>query len=701
MPSKKLHIRLSVVLCILTVLVALAYRANAQQDDQFNIWTKRYSNKRMGVNQREVILNPKNVNTRTFGKIYQRDIVGHVYAQVLYMHDVETHLGHRNLILVATMANYVYAFDADDPDESDPIWVQQLGNSAPLSDNVLGIGPPYCYTVFTNIAIEIGILSTPVIDTDTNIMYVVAMNKDSSDPYVYHHRIYGLDVATGEIVLGPKVIEASVPGNGPDNVDGRIHFNSKDQNQRPGLLLSNGIVYVAFGSFCDTLPYVSIYTHLSVVAFDPLNKISLSFFIIAIQHGWLLGYDAKTLELKRKWNGSPNAYRVSIWMSGDAIATDENGSLYFATANGEYDPENMSYGNSIVRIDPDDVDSEGLMKVKDHYRPEPTVDRLGTASTGVTVIPGTKLIMSGSKEGWLLLQNREQMNGQDDTPFNSSKIVQIMDLSKDNMHQTPMLYMTESKNYVYTWPESCPILQLKLDINNETDGRLKIEKRGKFVLPERDMPGGMLTLSANGQDIKTGIVWASRAIGDAKDMVQPGVLHAYAASDVSKELWSSLMAGADDVGAFPKFVEPTVIAGRVFLPTQSFGMDRNTKVNVYGLFKPRIVYPPTTVDGSQTLYITATGNGPLQYRWFEVSGDGEEIPVEGGKSKSLVADPSKEYFCRVLSPYGEVQSDTVSLATARRPGQPYKSTAGRSIHESHVAQFATLAAVALSILLLI
>jgi len=49
----------------------------------------------------------------------------------------------------------------------------------------------------------------------------------------------------------PVYITASYPGNGNGSVNGVITFEQQKQNQRPGLLLYNGIVYITWASHCD------------------------------------------------------------------------------------------------------------------------------------------------------------------------------------------------------------------------------------------------------------------------------------------------------------------------------------------------------------------------------------------------------------------------------------------------------------------
>src|SRR5262249_21637311 len=155
---------------------------------------------------------------------------------------------------------------------------------------------------------EIGITSTPVIDPATNIVYLTAKTKEVQGNNVsYVHRLHALDLATGQEALGgPVVIAPLVRGRGYASVKGVVSFNPLRQLQRPALLLSNGVVYAAFGSLGDVLPY----------------------------NGWLVGFDARTLKQIQVFNATPNGREAGIWMSGGGPAADSAGNIYVATGNG-------------------------------------------------------------------------------------------------------------------------------------------------------------------------------------------------------------------------------------------------------------------------------------------------------------------------------------------------------------------------------
>src|SRR5215831_11206039 len=240
------------VLIMLTALILPGWtgrieyaHTSSDTSDAPSVVTQHNDNGRAGANVRETILNTSNVNSDRFGKLFSRQVDGCIYAQPLFVPDVSIpQQGIHNVVYVATEHDSVYAYDADDATASSPLWQVSLGNSVPSSD----ISPDY-----RDLTPEIGITSTPVIDANSGTIYVVAKTKDESG---WHQKLHALDISTGiEKFGGPVEISASVQGFGDGNVGGVISFNPLLQLNRPGLLLSSGVVYIAFGSHGDTDPY--------------------------------------------------------------------------------------------------------------------------------------------------------------------------------------------------------------------------------------------------------------------------------------------------------------------------------------------------------------------------------------------------------------------------------------------------------------
>src|SRR5258708_15629603 len=240
---------------------------------QVSVLTQHNDNSRTGANLKEISLKTSNVNVSTFGKLFGMPVDGFVFAQPLYMPSVNLpNIGTHNVLFVATAHDSVYAFDADTGAQ---LWRKSLGTAVPSS---------VINTV--NIQVEVGIISTPVIDPSTNTLYVVAKTYENS---VQIFRLHALDILNqgAEKLGGPIQIAGQYPGSGVSN-DGAGHvlFVAAEENQRPALTLVNGVVYVAFASHEDRNPYP----------------------------GWVLAYSAANLQQLATYNTTPNAGRGALRM---------------------------------------------------------------------------------------------------------------------------------------------------------------------------------------------------------------------------------------------------------------------------------------------------------------------------------------------------------------------------------------------------
>src|SRR4051812_10935346 len=271
-----------------------------------------------GLNNNETILTPANVNNNTFGKLFSYSVTGQIYAEPLYVSNLNMGaLGTHNVVFVATENNDVYAFDAvNNGAGGGLLWHANLGPA--VSNSLLG---PANYNDITP---QVGITSTPVIDLPTNTMYIDSFTSPSSG--VYQHKIWALDVTTGLQKVAPKLVAASIQGNNPaDQVGNVITFNAKQQLQRSALTLLNGVVYAAYAGYGDANPY----------------------------HGWILGFDASNLNLVKVFNDTPNvtspedasAGRGGIWQAGAGLASDGT-HLYVMTGNGDFDAAAGDFGDS-------------------------------------------------------------------------------------------------------------------------------------------------------------------------------------------------------------------------------------------------------------------------------------------------------------------------------------------------------------------
>ena len=181
---------------------------------QISVATSRYDNQRDGQNLNETILTPANVNVDEFGKLFAQTVDGYVYAQPLYVPNVSVpNLGTHNVLYIATQHDSVYAFDADDNQgrNASALWRRSFINPK-KGITTVSSGDQNC----TDIIPEMGITSTPVIDTNSGTMYVVARTKENGS---YFQRLHALDITSGKERAGsPVVIKAKVKGTGDGSV---------------------------------------------------------------------------------------------------------------------------------------------------------------------------------------------------------------------------------------------------------------------------------------------------------------------------------------------------------------------------------------------------------------------------------------------------------------------------------------------------
>ena len=216
------------------------------------VFTHHNDNARTGQNLNETVLSPANVSAASFGKLAAFALDGNSHASPLYVAGVPIPgQGTHNVVYVATEHNSVYAFDADGLSAT-PLWHVSFINPAAGVTTVPSGDTGEC----CDIAPEIGITGTPVIDPVTRTLYVVAKTKEiAGGNTTYRQRLHALDLATGaEKFGGPVLVQASVPGTGGGAQGGNVPFDALRQNQRLSLLLNNGVVYVGFGAHGDHSP---------------------------------------------------------------------------------------------------------------------------------------------------------------------------------------------------------------------------------------------------------------------------------------------------------------------------------------------------------------------------------------------------------------------------------------------------------------
>lgn len=489
---------------------------------------------RTGQNLTEMVLTTSNVSSQGFGLLHNLMVDGKVDAEPLYLSHLSIAGATHNVVFIATEHDSVYAFDSDSGTQ---LWkVSLLGSGETTSDNH-GCG---------QITPEIGITSTPVIDRSAGphgTIFVVAMSKKSP---AYFQRLHALDVTTGaELLGGPTTIQASYPGTGANSSNGQVIFDPGQYAERAGLLLSGGVIYTGWTSHCDINPYT----------------------------GWVIAYNEANLSQNGVLNLTPNGSEGSIWQSGGGLAADGQGNIYALTANGTFDtsldangfPSKGDFGNAFVKIS----NSGGKLQVVDYFTMSGTVSESNQdadlGSGGIMLLPNlingagatVQLAVGAGKDSNLYVVNRANLG-----KFHSSGDLIYQELTgvlPNGVWGVPAYF----NNAVYY----CDVDNtLKLfSISNAMLSAATSHTSTSFAYP-----GAYPSISANGGS--NGIVWAIENTSSA-------VLHAYLASDLSRELYNSGQAGSrDSFGAGNKFITPMIADGKVFAATTN-------SVGVFGLLQ--------------------------------------------------------------------------------------------------------------------
>ncbi|HSU52674.1 MAG TPA: LamG-like jellyroll fold domain-containing protein [Candidatus Dormibacteraeota bacterium] len=622
------------------------------------ILTQHNDNNRSGENLNEALLNVGNVNTNTFGLVYTRPVDDQIYAQPLIATNVAIPgKGTHNLLIIVTVNDTVYAYDADDPTVILPYWQTNLtGNFngtnavAPLNTDLTGA----CGGNYRDFSGHFGIVGTPVIDPATKIIYLVARTKETSIfGTTFVQRLYALDLTSGTNRIAPVIISGSFGGQ---------TFDPQKNNQRAALTLANGHIFIGWSSHCDWGPY----------------------------HGWVMAYDAATLAQLAVYCDTPTGGNGGIWMSGQGLCADSSGNVFLSVGNGTVgvsgnasDPTNRAM--SFLKLNGSTLNTMSWFTPYNWNTLNGGDWDLGAG--GLLMIPGTSLLIGGGKSSssipsYLYLVNRDNMGGLTSSSTTNDNIIQNIPVTPtgigvNHIHGAPVWWDAADGSYLYVWGESDRLHQYKFDKLN-----------GVFFQPAyaqsptpawvNGMTGGMLTISANGTNAGTGILWGSHQFtGDANQAVRPGIIHAYDAQNVTNELWNSeQFSSRDSVGLYAKFVPPTVFNSKVYLATFS------SRLNVYGLLpasRSLIFQQPQTTTRFAgepvTISVAAAGSSPLSYQW--VFNGTNALP--GATNSSLVLNPVQfahagTYSCLITNSLGSTNTTAATLTVLTAPTISYVQT---------------------------
>jgi len=581
----------------------------------FAVTTRSYDNTRSGANTQETILTPAAVRTSGVKRLFSLALPGDARgceAQPLIVPGVKlTDNSTHDVVYIATMANRVFAFDANNGAQ---LWTVQLGTPIKSNKSI----DEYL------INDHWGILSTPVIDTQAGVMYAGVWTSADGSPEKGQHFLHAIRLRDGSAVHQPLSLEGVSynPGQGRPVQQ----FRSAERKQRAALTLVNGTVFIGFGTIAESA---------------------------ATARGWLIAVDTRTFKITATWTSTSHGSGGGIWHSGGGPAADAEGNIYVVTGNGAFDAV-TDFGESIVKLryTPPGASSAGSLAVVDWWTPwtdngrtggnpegeaakqpkakaRPTNFRkdahlarlLGAdamnmsdswgdqdfGAAGPVLAPTIGAILASSKDGILYTGNLQNLGRTQPTDLDPAATVRnyaklkappifytfypgphpspapthITDLNfwganrTHHLHGTPVLWNSAVHGLMhFCWGENGNLRAWTIS-NAGMSKYLACSAEvasAQSPVPLGGMPGGMISLSANGGN--DGIIWASIPYTDANAEISAGRFLAYDAANFG--------TFSDGSGSIPplwdsqqwnwhfshnKFNRPVVWNGRVFLPT--------------------------------------------------------------------------------------------------------------------------------------
>jgi chitodextrinase len=526
--------------------------------DLVGVFTYHNGLSRDGANTKEYALTTGNIATASFGKLFSCQADGAIYAQPLWVSHASIGGGTHNVVVVATMHDSVYVFDAD----ANPCVTYWSKHLLPAGET----WGTYADTGSSDIFPDIGILGTPVIDPSTHAIYLVTKSKNASNGN-YVQRLHALNLADGSERSGsPVSIDSNTSVSGTCDGGTSISFNALRENQRPGLALINGVVYVAWASHGDVDPY----------------------------HGWVIGYNASSLARTALMITTPNTStaasycRGGIWMSGAAPAADSSNNIYLMTGNGLFDANTggSNYSNSYLKL-------STSLAVSDYFTPHNQMNLdggdtdVGSGGTALLIDqaagPVAHLLVGAGKSGTFYMLNRDNMGH-----FNASTDAAAVQtwVSSGRSFSTPAFWNNSLYYFGVKFGNTQPGEQYTFNTSSGQFNTTPIKTAAGL-----GFPGATPSVSSSGTS--NGVLWAldTGSYGTNNNQsapAGPAVLHAYSAADINTELWNSKQGKGNAAGFAVKFAVPTVANGKVYIGTR--GNDTTNgpgtvfgELDVYGL----------------------------------------------------------------------------------------------------------------------
>ena len=580
--------------------------------------TRSYDNGRTGANTAERVLSPEAIRARGLTRAFSLVLAGddpRIEAQPLYVPDVTMPDGKiHDVIYAFSMSNHVWAFDAD---SGTALWQHPVSLGAPFlpaqgdAVDVYGINRSF------------GILSTPVIDRDAGLIYAVDWVVDAHGDRQLH--LNALRLSDGAPPPGktqPLPVQASVV-----NAAGQTVTLSQVQKQRAALLL------VPL-SGAPAPPHHHKILYVATTGDDePPSQPDATLG----HHGWVVAFDVDDWHQAGAWTSTPSSFGGGIWQGAQGLSADESGNVYALTSNGGYLVRangttidfngSTDHAESFVRLALHNTARGTSLDLADWFTPFRDTDRhdwtipevmpfrrgydyadQDLGSSGPVLPPETGLVLGAGKDGVLYAVHRDDMGRSvgdlsklaappvfltydpdtanpayaGATPSGNLDFKPQPGLKTHHLHGSPVYWQSALHGgMLFAWGENARLRAFAM----APTGRTTLLAQGAAVASAAlaldagslgGMPGGMLTLSANGKD--DGVVWGTAPLnGDANTDPVAGVVRAYDAANFAPSpggepatlqlLWEQ--------GGFrySKFCPPVVADERLLVPTYDGRID--------------------------------------------------------------------------------------------------------------------------------
>ncbi|MEU0209470.1 Ig-like domain-containing protein [Streptomyces canus] len=490
--------------------------ASSAQADQT---TQGVDNLRTNWDQSESALSPAVVQSSAFGRLFATKLDGQIYAQPLVLGDQ---------VIAVTESNTLYGLDRTTGAIE---WSKNYGPAWPAS--AIGCG---------DLAPNVGATATPVYDSATGSLYFTTKVDDGTSTHRHPKWLmHAVDPASGAERAGWPVTIAGSPVNDPGNA-----FDAYYEQQRPGLLLMDGVVYAGFGGHCDAWPY----------------------------RGYVVGVSTTGHSITSMWASVTGASTggAGIWQSGGGLVSDGSGRIFFSTGNGispAPGPGKTVQGTlaeSVVRLQ---VNADNSLSTADFFSPSDaaTLDLTDQdiSSGAPMALPdgfGTAehphLLIQQGKDGRVFLLDRDNLGGMGQGPQGGDAAV-----SKSGPYQGmwghPAFWGGDG-GYVYIVGNQGPLRALKYGVRNGGTPTLTLTGQSQDTF---GYTSGSPLVTSDGTDESSALVWMTSATNASG---ADGTLRAYSPTPDGNGrlqlLWSA------PIGTATKFSTPTAERGKVYVGTR-------------------------------------------------------------------------------------------------------------------------------------